>query len=52
MNYINKKNWKKGNNQMKIKGSHMFKHQDDILEMERDGSPQQKVLKKCLDDAI
>ena len=52
MNYMNKKNWKSGVKEPQTRGTHLAKNKEVILQMEREGSPQQGFLKKCLDDAI
>jgi hypothetical protein len=52
MNYMTKKSWKKSINRTHIKGDHLSKNKESILLLEKEGSPQQKFLKKCLDDAI
>jgi hypothetical protein len=52
MNYMTKRNWKKGMNQSKVRGNNMVKYKESILELEKTGSPERQKLKKCLDDAI
>ena len=52
MGYMHKNKWKKDINQTKIKGQHLNQNKDVILQLEREGSPEQHFLKKCLDDAI
>lgn len=53
MTYINKRQNKlnAGNNKH-IRGDNIIKNKESILQLEKEGSPQQKYLLKCLDNAI
>lgn len=52
MNYVTKRDWKKNPMKAKVRGANLLKHQESILQMEKEGSPEQKLLKRCLEDAM
>ena len=44
LNYVGKRNWKRNFNKGKVRGNNLFKNQESILQLEREGSPQQLSL--------
>lgn len=53
MNYIKNKDGKKAlAKNTAIRGNNILKHKEKILNLEKEGSRKQEMLKKCLEDAI